>query len=390
MTTAPDLGTMLRELIALPSVSSVNPALDMGNRPVVERLAQWLEPLGYEVDLRAIPGHPDKANLVATLGRGPGGLVLSGHTDTVPYDDQRWRSDPFTLTERDGRLYGLGTSDMKSFLALAIEAARDLRAGDLKAPLVLLATADEESGMEGAKALVEDGRTLGRRAIIGEPTNLRPARMHKGVMMESVRLIGRSGHSSNPALGVSALDAMAKVLNVLIAWRGELAERYSDGRFEVPSPTLNLGCIHGGDNPNRICAESTLQIDLRPLPGMSNEELRAELRQRLERELDFFAGQLEITSLFPGQEAVETPETADIVQAARELTGEEPGAVAFGTEAPYLASLGTDVIVLGPGDIAQAHQPDEYLQLARINPTVTLLRRFVERFCIEPQAGAAP
>jgi acetylornithine deacetylase len=388
MTNAPDLGTMLRELIALPSVSSVNPELDMGNRPVVERLAEWLEPLGYDVELQPIPGQPEKANLIATLGRGPGGLVLSGHTDTVPYDDARWRSDPFTLTERDGRLYGLGTSDMKAFLALAIEAARDLRADDLKAPLVLLATADEESGMEGAKALVDAGRNLGRQAIIGEPTGLKPVRMHKGVMMEAVRLIGRSGHSSNPAFGVNALDAMTKVLNVLIDWRGELAERYSDSRFEVASPTLNLGHIHGGDNPNRICAETTLQFDLRPLPGMSNEELRAELRQRLERELDFFPGELEITSLFPGQEAVETPEAAAIVEAARELTGAEPGAVAFGTEAPYLARLGTDVIVLGPGDIAQAHQPDEYLALDRINPTVKLLRRFIDRFCVNPREGA--
>ncbi len=389
MTTAPDLRRMLDELIALPSVSSVNPTLDMGNRPVVERLAEWLEPLGFVVDLRAIPGHPDKANLVATLGAGSGGLVLSGHTDTVPYDDQRWQSDPFTLSERDGRLYGLGTSDMKSFLALAIEAARGLRAGDLRAPLVLLATADEESGMEGAKALVADGRPLGRRAIIGEPTGLRPVRMHKGVMMEAVRIIGRSGHSSDPSFGVNALDAMVPVLNALVAWRAELAERYTDDRFAVSVPTMNLGCIHGGDNPNRICAETTLQIDLRPLPGMSNEELRAELRARVERELDAFPGQLEITSLFPGSEAIETPESADIVEAARALTGMEPGAVAFGTEAPWLSKLGTDVIVLGPGDIAQAHQPDEYLALDRLDPTVALLRRFIHRFCIEPPVGPA-
>lgn len=390
MNEAPGLEAMLRGLIETPSVSSVNPALDMGNRPVVERLAHWLEPAGFEVDIRDLPGQPGKANLVATLGRGEGGLVLAGHTDTVPYDDSRWQSDPFRLSERDGRLYGLGTSDMKSFLALAIEAARGLAAGDLRAPLILLATADEESGMAGAEALLADGRPLAPRAIIGEPTGLRPVRMHKGVMMESVRLVGRSGHSSDPGLGVSALDAMARVLNNLVAWREELAERYTDGRFEVPVPTLNLGCIHGGDNPNRICAEATLQIDLRPLPGMSNDELRAALRERLERELAEFPGQIELRSLFPGQEAVETPASADIVRAARELTGSEAGAVAFGTEAPWLARLGSDVIVLGPGDIAQAHQPDEYLALDRLDPTVRLLRRFIHRFCIEPPVAGAP
>lgn len=388
MATAPSLQQMLRELIAEPSVSSVNPAIDMGNRGVIDLLAAWAEDLGFAVDIRPIPGQPGKANLVATLGRGgAGGLVLSGHTDTVPYDEQGWSSDPFALTERDGRLYGLGTSDMKSFLALALEAARGLDPSRLRAPLVLLATADEESGMEGAKALVADGRPLGRHAIIGEPTGLRPVRMHKGVMMEAVRLIGRSGHSSNPALGVNALDAMATVLDALKAWREELAGRYSDARFEVPAPTLNLGCIHGGDNPNRICAETELQLDLRPLPGMSNEELRDALQRRLREVLADFPGRIEFRSLFPGQPAMETSEQAEIVTAARTLTGQEAGAVAFGTEAPWLSRLGMDVIVLGPGDIEQAHQPDEYLSLDRVQPTVELLGRFIDRFC---HAGSDP
>lgn len=385
----PDLTGMIRELVALPSVSSVEPAWDQGNRAVVERLAEWLEALGFACDLRPLPGRPEKANLVATLGAGEGGLVLSGHTDTVPYDDGLWASDPFRLTERDGRLYGLGTCDMKAFLALAIEAARDLRAGDLQQPLILLATADEESGMDGAKALVEAGQHFGRHAVIGEPTGLAPIRLHKGVMMESVRLIGRSGHSSNPALGISALDAMAAVLPELLRWRGELAERYRDARFEVPYPTLNLGCIHGGDNPNRICPSSELHLDLRPLPGMSNTELRAELGERLQHLLADFPGRLELRSLFPGQPALETDAGAEIVRAAAALTGVEPGSVAFGTEGPWLQQLGMDVVVLGPGDIAQAHQPDEFLALDRLQPTVELLRGLIRSFCLEPPAEGA-
>ncbi len=388
MPTAPSLRQMLQELIAIPSVSSVSPELDQSNRPVVERLAQWLEALGWSVRIQDLPGKTTKANLIATLGRGDGGLVLAGHTDTVPYDADGWASDPFTLTERDGRLYGLGTSDMKSFLALAIEAARELRAGQLARPLTLLATADEESGMAGAKALAADDLTGSRQAVIGEPTGLRPVRMHKGVLMEAVRVVGHSGHSSDPSLGINALEGMSRVLQVLLQWRSELQERYRDTQFHVPGPTLNLGCLHAGDNPNRICASAELQIDIRPLPGMNLEELRAELARRLEGVLEAGQGRLELRPLFPGLEPMATPANAAVVDAARELTGAEPEAVAFGTEGPFLRNLGLDVVVLGPGDIDQAHQPDEYLSLDRLEPTVELVQGLIRRFCIDSAAPA--
>ncbi len=383
----PPLMEMLRQLIAIPSVSSVNPSLDQGNRAVVERLADWLQGLGFACELQPIPGAPDKANLIATLGRGEGGLVLAGHTDTVPYDDTGWTSDPFALDERDGRLYGLGTSDMKSFMALVVEAVRDLDAARMQRPLVVLATADEESGMTGAKALVDADRRLGRHAVIGEPTGLRPVHTHKGVMMESIRLHGRSGHSSDPSLGVSALEGMVRVLNDLVAWRQQLQSKHVDPRFEVPVPTMNLGHIHGGDNPNRICSHCELQIDVRPMPGMSLEELRGILRQRLERTLIETGLELEFTPLFPGLPPMETPASAAIVQAAEQLTGSESRAVAFGTEGPFLRQLGMDVVVLGPGDIDQAHQPDEFLAMDRLQPTVDLLRDLIRRFCQQPGAG---
>ena len=382
--TVPSLRQMISELIELPSVSSVDSALDQGNRAVIERLAGWLDALGFAVDIRDLPDQTHKANLVATLGSGADGLILSGHTDTVPYDAGRWSTDPFRLTEQNGRLYGLGTSDMKSFFALALEAVRELRAGDLRRPLTLLATADEESGMIGAKALRDDGRPIGRYALIGEPTGLRPIHMHKGVMMEAVRLTGRSGHSSDPSFGVNALEAMTIALNEILAWRSELQRRYRDDRFRVPEPTLNLGHIHGGDNPNRICAEAELHFDLRPLPGMDLEELQAQLCQRLEHALSDSAATLELRPLFPGLPPMETPEDACIIQVARELTGAEPGTVAFGTEGPFLAALGMEVVVLGAGDIDQAHQPDEYVSVDRIEPMIKLLRGFIRRFCLEP------
>ena len=274
---APPLREMLARLIAAPSVSSSQAHLDQSNLAVIEALAEWLEAAGFAVEVMPVPGHAGKANLIATLGQGAGGLVLAGHTDTVPFDAHRWTHDPFRLTEEGGRLYGLGTSDMKSFLALACEAARGLSAKDLRQPLVILATADEESSMSGAIALAEAGRPLGRYAVIGEPTGLKPVRMHKGIMAEAIRLIGRAGHSSDPSLGNNALEGMHELIGDILAWRAELQARYRHAAFQVAVPTLNLGHIHGGDSPNRICGECELHIDLRPTPGLALDDLRAEL-----------------------------------------------------------------------------------------------------------------
>ncbi|MCK5640733.1 MAG: M20/M25/M40 family metallo-hydrolase, partial [Gammaproteobacteria bacterium] len=158
---------LLHDLIAAPSVSSVSPAFDSSNKPVISLLAEWLLSEGFEVEILPLPGQPNKANLIATLGSGSGGLVLAGHTDTVPFDAEKWNHDPFKLTEADNRLYGLGMSDMKSFFALAIEAARGFDKNNFQQPLIILATADEESTMDGAKALVELGKPKGRYAVIG-------------------------------------------------------------------------------------------------------------------------------------------------------------------------------------------------------------------------------
>ncbi|HNE00703.1 MAG TPA: acetylornithine deacetylase [Plasticicumulans sp.] len=385
---APDLLSMIRGLVALPSVSAVQPTWDQGNLAVVERLADWLEALGFRCELLALDD-PRKANLVATLGSGPGGLVLAGHTDTVPYDSSGWRHDPFGGIEADGRIYGLGTADMKSFLALAAEAARGLRAQDLRRPLVILATADEESSMDGARALVAAGRPRGRHAVIGEPTGLKPIRLHKGVMMEAIRVQGRAGHASDPSLGNSALEGMHRVIGELLAMRAGWATRYRNPQFAVEVPTLNLGHIHGGDNPNRICAHCELHIDIRPLPGMCLHALREEIDAHLARALEGTGLGWSSEALIEGIEPFETPADSRLVAAAEQLTGHTAGSVAFGTEGPYLNKLGMDTIILGPGDIAQAHQPDEYLALDRIPPTLELLRALIRRFCIDVPDPAA-
>ncbi len=383
-TLSPLLLERIRQLIAIPSVSSVSPQFDQSNQPVIDLLANWLDEAGFAVRIEPVSGHPGKANLIATLGSGPGGLVLAGHTDTVPFDAGRWRFDPFGGVIADQRIYGLGSADMKSFLALALEAARAFSAADLRQPLVILATADEESSMCGAQALAAAGQPLGRHALIGEPTGLKPVRMHKGILMEAIRLQGRSGHSSNPALGVNALEGMHEVIGELLRWRAELQARYHNPLFEVDVPTLNLGHIHGGDNPNRICADCELHIDIRPLPGMTLDDLREALQSRLQHRLADSALQLSLLPLFPGIEAFETPASATIVQVTEALTGAPAGVVGFGTEGPYLNALGMETVILGPGSVDCAHQPDEFLPLAAIPPTLDILQGLIRRLCLSP------
>jgi len=386
MSAQPFLMQMIQQLIATPSVSCVNPDIDQSNMGVINLLANWLDQLGFQVEI--MPVADGKANLIATLGTlnaasKHGGLILAGHTDTVPYDDDRWKHDPFKLSEDNGKLYGLGTSDMKAFLALAIEAAITFKAGEYKQPLIILATSDEETTMAGAKALVDASKPKARYAVIGEPTGMKPIRMHKGIMMEAVRITGLAGHSSNPAYGHNALEAMHTVIAELLLWRNELQQQYNNELFEVPVPTMNLGHIHGGDNPNRICGACELHIDIRPLPGMDLLTLRHELNSRLQKVMPEHGFKLETRPLFSGIPAMETPAESALVKAAEKLTSTASGTVAFGTEAPYLTELGIDTIVLGPGNIDQAHQPDEYIDLDRIAPTVELLRKFIYQFCIE-------
>ena len=201
--------------------------------------------------------------------------------------------------------------------------------------------------------------------------------------MEAIRLEGRSGHSSNPALGVNALEGMHRVIGELLRWRAELQTRYRNPCFEIEVPTLNLGHIHGGDNPNRICADCELHIDLRPLPGMALTDLREELHRRMGRLLADSDLRLSFLPLFAGIEALETPATAAIIQATEQLTGAPAGSVSFGTEGPYLNALGMDTVILGPGSVECAHQPDEFLALATILPTLDLLHRLIQQFCVE-------
>ncbi|MBT4518936.1 MAG: acetylornithine deacetylase, partial [Halieaceae bacterium] len=353
-----------------------------GNGAVIDHLANWLCDLGFRTEIMNVSGDGCKANLIATLGSGDGGLVLAGHTDTVPFNEERWQSDPLKLTERNNRLYGLGCTDMKTFFPLAIAAASSFKDISLKQPLIILATADEESSMNGARALAAAGRPRARAAIIGEPTSLVPVRMHKGMMMESVQVTGQAGHSSNPNLGQNALEGMNAVISELINYRQHLRERYSNDFFQIAYPTLNFGCLHGGDSPNRICGNAELHFDLRITPQGDNATVRGDIETRLKRLSEQLSLDIQLRSLIKEVEPFDQPANSELVQMAEALTGRRAEAVAFATEAPFLQQLGMETIVLGPGSIDRAHQPDEYLETEHIQPYIALLEQCIRHYCL--------
>ncbi len=372
----------LSQLVNTPSVSCTQPRLDMGNRKVIDLLANWLEPLGFAIDIQELDGQPNKANLIATLGHGDEGLVFSGHTDTVPYDENRWQQDPFTLKIDDNRAFGLGATDMKGFFPTVLAAVQPYLETPLKQPIIILATADEETSMTGARALVNQKQPKARYAVIGEPTSMQPIRMHKGIAMESIRIEGKAGHSSNPNLGNNALDVMHDVIGELKHFRNELQQQHQHAGFTIEVPTLNLGCIHGGDNPNRICGRCELEFDIRPLPGMSLDNLREDI----DRKIAIIAKEkniiIERQSLFTGVDAFEQAASSPLIQAVEQLTSQPSDSVAFATEAPFLQALGMDVVVMGPGSIDQAHQPNEFIDLDDIELAVKTLQGLIEEFCV--------
>lgn len=376
----------LTQLIETPSVSCTQANLDMGNRPVIDLLASWLEPLGFNIEIQVVEdthGVNNKANLIATLGSGDNGLVFAGHSDTVPFDENRWQQDPFTLKIDNDRAFGLGATDMKGFFPTVMAAIQPFLNKPLKQPIIILATADEETSMSGAKALVHAHKPKARFAVVGEPTGMKPIRMHKGMAMEAIRIEGRAGHSSNPALGNNALDVMHDVISELKTYRAQLQQQYKNAGFSIDIPTMNFGCIHGGDNPNRICGNCELEFDIRPLPGMRLDNLREDIDRKIAtiaREKNII---IERQSLFSGVNAFEQMADSPLIQAVESLTQQQAQSVAFATEAPYFQELGMDVVVMGPGSINQAHQPNEFIDLGDIEFAVKTLQGLIQTFCVE-------
>ncbi|BCK12809.1 acetylornithine deacetylase [Vibrio cholerae] len=365
-------------LISTSSISSTDARWDEGNEQVIAKLADWLSALGFSIQIEQVA--PNKQNLIAKLGSGEGGLLLAGHSDTVPFDEGRWNYNPHALTQANNRFYGLGTADMKGFFAFIYEAVKNVDWSKQTKPLYVLATCDEETTMLGARHFTENAPFKPDYCIIGEPTSLVPIRAHKGHVANAIRVTGKSGHSSNPALGVNAIEIMHEVLFALMQLRDRLIKEYHHPGFEIPTPTLNLGHIHGGDSPNRICGCCELHYDVRPLPGISLDGLDNLIRDALREVQQKWPERIELVPLHDPIPGYECAHDHPFIHGISEICEQEAQTVNYCTEAPFLQQI-CPTLVLGPGSIDQAHQPDEFLAFEFIDPTVRVLSRAMQKYC---------
>ncbi|EMQ50059.1 acetylornithine deacetylase [Vibrio cholerae] len=374
----PSFLEVYEDLISTSSISSTDARWDEGNEQVIAKLADWLSALGFSIQIEQVA--PNKQNLIAKLGSGEGGLLLAGHSDTVPFDEGRWNYNPHALTQVNNRFYGLGTADMKGFFAFIYEAVKNVDWRKQTKPLYVLATCDEETTMLGARHFTENAPFKPDYCIIGEPTSLVPIRAHKGHVANAIRVTGKSGHSSNPALGVNAIEIMHEVLFALMQLRDRLIKEYHHPGFEIPTPTLNLGHIHGGDSPNRICGCCELHYDVRPLPGISLDGLDNLMRDALREVQQKWPGRIELVPLHDPIPGYECAHDHPFIHGISEICEQETQTVNYCTEAPFLQQI-CPTLVLGPGSIDQAHQPDEFLAFEFIDPTVRVLSRAMQKYC---------
>lgn len=371
-----------KKLISINSISSEMPEQDISNEKVIDFLDTYLSGKGFTTRKLPVKNARNKFNLIAKIGNGEGGVALCGHTDTVPYDREKWSSNPFELTERNDRFYGLGVIDMKGFFAFIYDALEHTDLTKLKKPLYVVATGDEETNMGGAICLGEQFGEHPDLMIIGEPTSMVPVIMHKGHLVQGVRVRGKGGHSSNPDAGINAIKIMHEVVRELIVLEEELKRRYREDLFMIPYPTSNIGKIAGGDAPNRICESCELLFDIRPIPGHGVNEMMALTREVLEPVLSRYPDNIDLFVPYEPTEPFGGKISADTVKYLEEVTGKKAVAVNYATEATYYQEL-SETVVLGPGSIDMAHQPDEYLNISEIEPAQKILRRIVEHYCIE-------
>ncbi|MDQ2094620.1 acetylornithine deacetylase [Rhodalgimonas zhirmunskyi] len=374
-----DTVSLLRELVSFPTISH------QSNLDLLANLAGWLEAAGAKVELI----HDEsgtRANLFATIGpERDGGILLSGHTDVVPVEGQDWTNDPFELVEREDRLYGRGTCDMKGFIAACVAMAPVLAHEVDKRPLHFAFTYDEEIGCIGAQALVDRLRAKGIKpaiGIIGEPTNMRVIEGHKGCCEYTTRFHGLAGHGSRPELGVNAVEYAVRYLSRLLELREDLKARTPDwSRFEPPWSTINPGALLGGTAHNVIAEEAEIRWEMRPVQegdgAFVREQMRSFVHNVLLPDMRRVHPGAAIVTETEGEVAGLEPASVNEARAiAMELTGAN-GAdlVSFGTEAGIFQSLGMDVVVCGPGSIEQAHKPDEFIELSQLSQCLGMLER---------------
>lgn len=369
----------LAELVAIDSVSS------RSNIEIVNYLSQRCEAIGLRVQRfpYADESGVEKINLIALAGAEFEGtpqveLALVGHTDTVPYDPS-WTA-ALNLTEREGKLYGRGACDTKAFITATLAAIETVQLKNLRRPLALIFTADEEIGLIGAKRLAEARAIQPRYAIVGEPTSLRPMRAGKGYCLAEITIKGREAHSAYPALGSSAVFGAARLIarieGIAAHLRGE-----THPAFDPSYTTLNVGLVRGGTAKNVIAGECRFTLEWRPIPRQDPKRLLdllfAAIDEEKTRDADFFCD----VDAARADRGFETSPNSKLVRVLEELSGHQPGTVAFGTEAAQMTQLGAEAVVLGPGDIRVAHRTGEFVPAAELEACVKILRQAIEQLC---------
>ena len=379
---------MIRRLIAMDTTSRNS------NLELIAFIADYLAGLGIESrQVRDEAGR--KANLYATLGpTDKPGLALSGHTDVVPIDGQSWSSDPWSLSERDGCLFGRGTADMKGFLGVLLTAVPEMLRRQPATPVHLVFTYDEEVGCLGVRRLLSVLHDLPVRpfaCIIGEPTEMKVMVGHKGKMSIRAHVHGRECHSSLAPQGVNAVEYAAETIAYLRGMARRIAAHGPfDADFDVAHSTVHTGIVRGGTALNIVPKHCSFDFEFRYVPGVDPEALLAEVRGFAETELapgmKAVAPEAGFTwepiSAFPG---LDIPVESEIVAFVKSLTGANSvGKVAFGTEGGLFQEAGIPTVVCGPGSIAQAHKPDEFIEIDQIAQCEAFMGRLMDRVCRLP------
>jgi acetylornithine deacetylase len=368
---------LIEKLVAFDSTSRNS------NLPVIGFIEQYLDT--HAITHTRIPSPDDtKSNLLARIGpEVEGGTILSGHTDVVPIDGQVWSSDPFTVSKRDNKLYGRGTADMKSFIAICLAMVPEFKKATLEKPIWLAFSYDEEVGCLGAPHLlgyIVKHIPKPAFAIIGEPTMMQVVTAHKGVMSFETTVHGLEWHSSQPHLGVNAVHVACELVTFLSGMARELsASGIRDPRFEPPFSTVHVGVINGGTARNIIARECSFQWEIRPLPGENYQSIIDRYHARCNELLAIMKAtsvEANITTRPMSRMAgVTLPTTAQpsCQHVMRCAQTNEQHAVSFGTEAGVFNEHGVPAIICGPGNIQQAHKPDEFIELSQITACVEFL-----------------
>jgi acetylornithine deacetylase len=368
----------LADLVAIDSVSS------RSNAEIIAYLKTRCERRGLSVKTYSHLDHGvEKINLVALSNESQTEvcateLALVGHTDTVPYDPN-W-NEALQLTERDGKLFGRGSCDTKAFIAATLTAIESVDLAQLKKPLALVFTADEEIGCLGAKRLAKAKPFTARYAIVGEPTSLQPMRAGKGYCLAEVTVRGREAHSAYPQIGASAIFRAARLIERIETIAKKLqGDQRAD--FDPPYTTLNVGIIKGGSAKNVVPGECRFTLEWRTIPGQRSDYVLNAVREEIE---DLRSADPDFECEVDADRADDSFETAagsDLVKFLEQTAGKSSGTVAFGTEAPSMITLGAEAVVFGPGNIREAHRTGEFVPTLELERCVEVLHEAIRHFC---------